>query len=1256
VGHTLKNKGNMAEIALRSYIKEIDESIEQEQLDQAIAHCRHILETYPKHLDTYRLLGKAYLEAKRYGDAADLFQRVLSAVPDDFVAHVGMSIVREDEGNLDASIWHMERAFETNPANPTIQQELRRLIGRRDGMEPHKVRLTRGALARMYAHGELYQQAVAELRSALVEDPERPDLQVLLANLYWRMNQRQEAVSVGKAILEKLPFCRDANRILAASLQGADKVEEAASYHRRLAALDPYAAFVESAMVDPLSVDPASVRLEKLAWSPGQSLTPLAQGRPVWATSLGEELKSQQAATPPVNLPSWLESQPSPEPAPIPAPRPPAEVVHPFAGAKAPPEAPIPEWMEEAGWYPSKGEAVEGPVEFSESELGGPPQDVEPAQPLAAAEMPGWLNEISPPSQPEQVRGGGLPDWMDDIPAAGIAAGAAVAGARREEKAPGPEPAAEEPAAGALEGAELPTWLDDVSPGASETIVYWLGDRDKPGGSEAAPPDLEAAGVPEGAPDWLQAAATEEMQFEPAAPGAVAQPAEDLPAWLSGVASAAVQEPETAEAAELPTWIDEAPESASLPELESGGAPTSAPAEEAPDWLRSILDTGAEAEATDEQPEPAEGEAWGPVSEAAWLEPETGAGQLEEAPDWLARLTTPGQEAEAADEALPPAAEAPVSAAAAAASVDWLRGLLDTSEEAPTPGEAEAEPEAWLRGLAEPKPEEPEVVAEAPSAAVGSDDWLRSMVAEPTETPGEQPSFELEQPEWLGRLVGPDSPEQPGASLEAPDWVKALAAMEPGPDEKPAVEAEEPAAPEWLGRVLGADAQPPIEPIEPGDEVEEPPPWLARPAEPGLAIGAADARGDASEEEFLPIGRLAAAAPPETPDWLREFADAAADETPAPATLPAAPTPPPPDLEYEGALDWLREGETGPIGPEEVGLAAASVASVANTPAGSVDDEEIFRWLDDLAQRQPDEAVPSGIIPRAELLPKEAAAPLAPRAPIPEEAEAGMEWLEQLAGESESAPAMPEPPPKTLPEEALPAIPVYPAPVEEVIAVEPTPPMPPQPERPASLPPEPEEEDITVWLKSLSMAQPQPAAPSTVAAAPPPVPAAPSAPAPAAAGPVQPIPEEPPKKPTWTPVDESWLQPAAPPVQMQPPAPVPPAAPPPAAVEPPVVLPATPPLPALPVAKPRAKAPGAPDVLARARQHLSHGDFAKASKDYSTVIKKKYELDTVITELRMAAEHFPAEAGLWQLLGDAYMRADRLDEAVEAYNRGIQAA
>jgi len=75
----------MARISLKAYNREIESLIDRGQIDQAIAHCRHILKFYPKHIDTYRLLGKAYLESRRYGDAADILQRVLSSVPEDFV-------------------------------------------------------------------------------------------------------------------------------------------------------------------------------------------------------------------------------------------------------------------------------------------------------------------------------------------------------------------------------------------------------------------------------------------------------------------------------------------------------------------------------------------------------------------------------------------------------------------------------------------------------------------------------------------------------------------------------------------------------------------------------------------------------------------------------------------------------------------------------------------------------------------------------------------------------------------------------------------------------------------------------------------------------------------------------------------------------------------------------------------------------------------------------------------------------------------
>ena len=91
-------------------------------------------------LNTYRLLGKSYLESRKYQDAADIFQRLLMSIPDDFVSHVGMSIIRDDEKDLEDSIWHMERAFEVQPSNPAIQEELKKLYGRRDGKQPSKIR------------------------------------------------------------------------------------------------------------------------------------------------------------------------------------------------------------------------------------------------------------------------------------------------------------------------------------------------------------------------------------------------------------------------------------------------------------------------------------------------------------------------------------------------------------------------------------------------------------------------------------------------------------------------------------------------------------------------------------------------------------------------------------------------------------------------------------------------------------------------------------------------------------------------------------------------------------------------------------------------------------------------------------------------------------------------------------------------------------------------------------------------------------
>ncbi len=76
----------MAKIPLRAYVKEIENLVERGEIEQAISHAKNILKSYPKHIDTYRLLGKAFLESQRYSEASDILQRVLAVLPDDFIS------------------------------------------------------------------------------------------------------------------------------------------------------------------------------------------------------------------------------------------------------------------------------------------------------------------------------------------------------------------------------------------------------------------------------------------------------------------------------------------------------------------------------------------------------------------------------------------------------------------------------------------------------------------------------------------------------------------------------------------------------------------------------------------------------------------------------------------------------------------------------------------------------------------------------------------------------------------------------------------------------------------------------------------------------------------------------------------------------------------------------------------------------------------------------------------------------------------
>jgi tetratricopeptide (TPR) repeat protein len=109
----------------------------------------------------------------------------------------------------------MERAYEMEPYNTAVREELLELYSRSKWPEPDRLGVTRAALARFYCKGELYEQAVAELRQLLEAEPERIDLELLLVEALWHTDQRIEVNERCLRIVEELPYCLLANALLA---------------------------------------------------------------------------------------------------------------------------------------------------------------------------------------------------------------------------------------------------------------------------------------------------------------------------------------------------------------------------------------------------------------------------------------------------------------------------------------------------------------------------------------------------------------------------------------------------------------------------------------------------------------------------------------------------------------------------------------------------------------------------------------------------------------------------------------------------------------------------------------------------------------------------------------------------------------------------------------------------------------------------------------------------------------------------------
>jgi tetratricopeptide (TPR) repeat protein len=703
----------MPDIRLQDYVVKIKELIRNVRLDEAIAHCQHILRHYPKHIETYSLLGEACLEKQMYREAIEFFQRTLGADPENLIARVGLGVIYDEQGAFPEAIWQLERAFELVPGNAEVRRELLRLYGQYDEIDKTRLKLTRGALGRLYSRNGLYERAISEFRAVLRQDPDLPDIRVALVDALWREGRQVEAVEMCLELLDDLPNCLKANLILGDIwLRGGD--EESAQQRLRVArALDPEGRVAQELMGKDSPLSPEEVLIPELDAIPDDfefGPTDVLAAEAVEIVAVEELAEEAEPWGADEELPEWLRDVgvTAEEPALDLT----EEAVPELATDELLPTEEMPEWLQEV--MGEEGLAPAG--EFMSAEEESVDEDLTAEEEAA--------QDIEYLESPE------LADAAATATGAGLASAAALAGGLAAASLWGDEEE-EESVEAETTGEDMPEWLQDLvgeaAPSPDDVTDLEVGAfaglavaeiEEEPEFEEEALPadetldwqqDLDAAQIEEiVAPAYAEA--EEEPGFE-----AEALPADEIPDWLRDLDAAEVEE-----IGGLPV-AEEAEEETVAVEAEA------LEGDEMPDWLRDL--GVAEAEEEGEAQPVAELE----TVEISGLSLDEGEEEvvteavplIDEIPDWLRDLDA----VEVEEISSPPVAdsgERVVRASQVPASLQALvaAGLLDEadiesamaemSEDELAAQMAEDVPD-WLKDLVEE--EEPTAIESAAEAA-----------------------------------------------------------------------------------------------------------------------------------------------------------------------------------------------------------------------------------------------------------------------------------------------------------------------------------------------------------------------------------------------------------------------------------------------------------------------------------------------------------------------------------------------------------
>ena len=215
----------MPVIEIDNYLKKIDKLTDNGNLEQSAFHCLYLLRQFPKMLRIYERLGRIFLEMDNYNGALNIYLRLCSSQPDNFLNHISLAYTYVECGRTENAIMHCETANCLQPDNETIEKDLTAWMAAHSVSFSSDDRLLNEFSSGIRAYRKKdYTNACKHFLSAGKKP--MPNLPILFLGLsFYEKGDIQKGVWLLESVLRREPYNQIALRTLAVYYANHDKMK-----------------------------------------------------------------------------------------------------------------------------------------------------------------------------------------------------------------------------------------------------------------------------------------------------------------------------------------------------------------------------------------------------------------------------------------------------------------------------------------------------------------------------------------------------------------------------------------------------------------------------------------------------------------------------------------------------------------------------------------------------------------------------------------------------------------------------------------------------------------------------------------------------------------------------------------------------------------------------------------------------------------------------------------------------------------------